>query len=74
MLLSSYLAFTCLYGLFAVVGGTPAPVTLVLHERRSDHGGPWVKKAKPHKHINIPMRIGLQQSNVNHGHDLLMDM
>jgi tripeptidyl-peptidase-1 len=34
----------------------------------------WVKRELVDAEATIPVRIGLKQSNVDAGHDLLMDM
>jgi tripeptidyl-peptidase-1 len=46
-----------------------------LHERHLPHwSNQWSKRSKvPHAQI-LPMRIGLKQSNLEAGHDRLMDM
>lgn len=47
----------------------------VLHERheRGQLEG-WVKREVADPESVLPMRIGLRQSNLDAGHDLLMDM
>ncbi|KAK8006812.1 hypothetical protein PG989_000802 [Apiospora arundinis] len=52
-----------------------APATHNLHERhvpRLEHQ--WTKRAKVHSRTMLPMRIGLKQSNLDAGHDRLMDI
>ncbi|EGP87472.1 unnamed protein product [Zymoseptoria tritici ST99CH_1A5] len=45
----------------------------VLHERREvSHN--WVKRDRVHSDVKLPMRIGLVQSNLDNGHDLLMQV
>jgi tripeptidyl-peptidase-1 len=60
-------------------GGTPTkrevPSTHVLHERHAPHWGQkWTKRAKVPSDIVLPMRIGLKQSNLDAGHDKLMEL
>jgi tripeptidyl-peptidase-1 len=51
------------------------PASHALHERHApEHTDGWsiVERADPK--ASLPMRIGLKQSNLDKGHDLLMDM
>jgi tripeptidyl-peptidase-1 len=51
------------------------PSTHVVHERQMEHWAlSWVKKRKVRDSALLPMRIGLKQSNLDHGRDLLMEM
>ncbi|KAI8628143.1 subtilisin-like protein [Xylariaceae sp. FL1651] len=51
------------------------PRTHVLHERHAPHWGQkWTKRAKVPADAVLPMRIGLKQSNLDAGHDKLMDI
>lgn len=51
------------------------PHTHSLHERHLSHwSNVWTKKSKVPDTQLLPMRIGLKQSNLEAGHDLLMDM
>ena len=52
----------------------PAPSGHTLHERRSVEYSPWTKAERLHAETILPMRIGLTQSNLDIGHDLLMDV
>lgn len=45
----------------------------VLHERRETSEN-WVKRDRVHSDVKLPMRIGLVQSNLNNGHELLMQV
>lgn len=50
------------------------PDSHVLHERQMPHWSrTWQKKAKVDDSALLPMRVGLRQTNVQEGHDLLMD-
>ncbi|KAK8022785.1 Tripeptidyl-peptidase sed1 [Apiospora rasikravindrae] len=51
------------------------PATHNLHERHVPRlGQQWTKRAKVHSRAILPMRIGLKQSNLDAGHDRLMDI
>lgn len=51
------------------------PATHVVHERQMEHWArSWVKKRKVADSALLPMRIGLKQSNLDHGRELLMEM
>lgn len=46
-----------------------------IHERReAGHVEGWVKREIPDGESVVPVRIALRQSNVDAGHDMLMDM
>lgn len=50
------------------------PHTHVLHERQVPHlSRTWAKKVKVPGSTILPMRVGLRQTNLEDGHDLLMD-
>lgn len=51
------------------------PDTHALHERQIPHWSrTWQKKARVEKTALLPVRIGLRQTNLQEGHDLLMKM
>ena len=51
------------------------PDTHALHERHGLHTSrKWTKRHKLAKNVVLPMRIGLKQSNLEAGHNRLMDM
>ena len=52
----------------------PAPHGHILHERRETRHSPWRKIEKLDRDTLLPMRIGLVQSNLHLGPDLLMDV
>lgn len=64
----------------AVTGGglaadTSLPPTHRLHERHLPHWGKhWAQKDRVPGSTLLPMRIGLKQSNLDKGAELLMDM
>lgn len=51
------------------------PATHSLHERHTPQMAQhWAKRAKMPRQTVLPMRIGLKQSNLDAGHDRLMEM
>jgi tripeptidyl-peptidase-1 len=52
----------------------PAPESHVVHERRDFRSHAWVKRDRIDSSIVIPVRIGMTQSNLENGHDLLMEV
>lgn len=46
----------------------------VIHERRDGLPQGWSRHTKAAASSILPMRIGLVQSNLEKGHDLLMDV
>ena len=67
--------FTIYAALTATAAALPAAVPYVVHERRSGASS-WFEntEVKPSGRINLPIRIGLTQNNLDRGHDLLMDV
>lgn len=53
---------------------SPAPRNYVVHERRDALPSVWVEESRLDKSAMLPMRIGLTQSNLDRGHDLLMEV
>ena len=45
-----------------------------LHERRDSVPVEWQHKYKADPKAQVPVRIGLTQSNLDRGHDLLMEV
>ena len=69
--------FTVL-ALVAALAATAAAIPLegnhVLHERRSATPKHWVKRSKLDRGVKLPMRIGMTQSNLDKGEELLMEV
>ncbi|RHZ61276.1 Tripeptidyl-peptidase sed1 [Aspergillus turcosus] len=65
-----------LLGAAAAAGvlASPTPDHLVLHERRAVLPRSWTEEKRLDKGSTLPMRIGLTQSNLDRGHDLLMEV
>ncbi|KAL3455892.1 peptidase S8/S53 domain-containing protein [Aspergillus heterothallicus] len=58
----------------AGVWGSPSAPRHVVHERRAALPDSWIEETRLGRHERLPVRIGLTQSNLDHGHDLLMDI
>lgn len=69
-MLSSLLAGVLVAGALA----SPIAPSFVAHERRHALPQGWLKTEKVPTGSVLPMRIGLIQSNLEKGHDLLMDV
>lgn len=51
------------------------PATYITHERHGPrHTEGWARRELADEQAILPMRVGLTQSNLDRGHDLLMDM
>ena len=74
-LIMRFSAFALAGAVSCVVLALPASVPHVVHERRSPSSS-WtpLTGVKPNKTIKLPVRIGLTQSNLDRGHDVLMDV
>lgn len=59
----------------AVVTALPTSANHVVHEKRSGSSN-WspMRDAKPDGRITLPVRIGLTESNLHRGDDILMDV
>lgn len=60
--------------LAAVVAAAPRPAHHVLHERRNYVPKAWVKRDRIDASAILPVRIGMVQSNLDKGHELLMEV
>lgn len=69
-----HLSVFALLGLLAVEGLAAPAVPHVLHEKRDKTSRAWIKRSRLEGKAKLPMRIGLTQSNLETGHDILMDM
>ncbi|KAF3394531.1 Tripeptidyl-peptidase sed1 [Penicillium rolfsii] len=63
-----------LLGAAVAVIAMPAPHEYVVHERRDHIPSSWIQGKKLDGSTILPVRIGLTQSNLDRGHDLLMGM
>ena len=66
--------FAIFGALAAGAAALPASVPYTVHERRG--ASSWFENTdvKPNGRINLPVRIGLTQNNLDRGHDLLMEV
>lgn len=60
----------------AAVGvlAVPAPYGHAVHERRDFIPTSWTEEGRLDASTLLPVRIGLTQSNLDYGHELLMEM
>lgn len=58
----------------AGVLAVPKPHDYEVHERRDALPSSWTEGKRLDGSTILPMRIGLTQSNLDYGHDLLMQM
>ncbi|GIK05611.1 tripeptidyl-peptidase sed1 [Aspergillus viridinutans] len=65
-----------LLGAAAAAGvlASPTPNDYVVHERRAVLPRSWTEEKRLDKATTLPMRIGLTQSNLDRGHELLMQV
>ncbi len=68
-------SFAILGAFAAGVVALPASTRYVVHEKRSNAAS-WaeISHTKPNKRITLPVRIGITQTNLDQGHDILMDI
>jgi tripeptidyl-peptidase-1 len=58
----------------AISNAAPAPARHVLHEERQAPPTEWIQGARIESDAILPMRIGLSQTNLEKGHDFLMEV
>ena len=63
-----------LVSLLACATALPSSSDHVVHERREASLKQWQKREGLGSRSKLPMRIGLKQSNLDRGHDLLMEV
>jgi tripeptidyl-peptidase-1 len=69
-----FCSLTIFGALAASVAALPAPAAHVAHEKRDYLPKAWVKRSKLGASEILPVRIGLTQSNLDKGYDLLMEV
>ena len=70
-----HLSQVALLSAFALqVLALPAPESHVVHERRAFRSHTWTKRDRIDPSLVVPVRIGMTQSNLDNGHDLLMEV
>ncbi|KAJ5471769.1 hypothetical protein N7530_009126 [Penicillium desertorum] len=67
-------SFIMLCALAASTMAVPTAHDYQLHERRDFIPKSWVEGKKLDGNVSLPVRIGLTQSNLDYGHELLMDL
>ena len=58
----------------ACVHSLVLPPTHAVHERREIHSAQWARRNRLSAEVVLPMRVGLTQSNLDKGHDSLMEL
>lgn len=58
----------------ASILAAPAPSSHILHEKRETVASRWIKGDRLEADVLLPVRIGMTQSNLDRGHDHLMDV
>jgi tripeptidyl-peptidase-1 len=60
--------------LLAAGNAIPTRSSHILHEKRSSIPRSWVRSNRVERDAILPVRVGLVQSNLDNGEDLLMDV
>jgi tripeptidyl-peptidase I len=68
------LQFAVVASIVAFSNAAPASIKHVIHEKRQTPASDWVKAARIEASAVLPMRIGLTQTNLEKGHDYLMEV
>lgn len=68
----SYVAI--LGAVVAQAAAVPFQGSHVVHERRDFVPKSWIKRDRLDGNAKLPVRIGMKQSNLDKGHDLLMEV
>lgn len=58
----------------ACVAAIPTRLSTRSHEKRDQPPTDWVKSSRVQKDTILPMRIGLTQSNLDLGHDFVLEV
>jgi tripeptidyl-peptidase-1 len=66
--------YILLCALVASVIAVPTGHNYQVHERRDSVPNSWTEGKRLDGKVTLPVRIGLTQSNLDQGHDLLMEM
>lgn len=72
--LYSKMLFSSLFLGALVVGGSAIPTGYVLHEKKESSNSRVARGNRVHGDAIVSIRIGLQQSNLEKGYDMLMDL
>lgn len=60
--------------LAASAAAVPFSSTHVVHERREAVPKAWTKRGRVEGTFDLPIRVGMTQSNLHKGHDLLLEV
>ncbi len=69
-----FFTLSMLGALAAQAAAVPHSANLVVHERRDAVSKDWIQRDRLDTTVELPVRIGLTQSNLDKGHDLLMEV
>lgn len=69
-----FLTLSVFSALAALAAAIPHPANHVVHERRDAVPKAWLKRDRLDAGIELPVRIGMTQSNLDKGHELLMEV
>lgn len=70
-----YFSVLAIVGVIAAQAAVvPFQASHVVHERRNFKPKAWVKRDRVDAATELPVRIGMTQSNLDKGHDLLMEV
>lgn len=58
----------------ALVGCTAIPASYAVHEKRQSPPRQWTKRGRVQADAVLPIRIGLTQTNLEKGHEFLMEV
>jgi tripeptidyl-peptidase I len=68
-----YMSQSALLAVFATLA-VASPWNYVIHEQSAESPDEWFKHGSIPKQGRLPVRIGLTQTNLDRGHDLLMEV
>jgi tripeptidyl-peptidase-1 len=68
------LRFALVAAIATLSSAAPTSIKHVVHAKRQIPASDWVKVARIESTAILPMRIGLTQSNLDKGHDFLMEV
>ncbi|PMD36236.1 subtilisin-like protein [Hyaloscypha variabilis F] len=69
-----FFALSILGALATQAAAVPHAVNHVVHERRDAIPKSWIKRDRIDANVELPVRIGMTQSNLDKGHELLMEV
>jgi tripeptidyl-peptidase-1 len=69
-----FFALSILGALATQAAAVPHAANHVVHERRDAIPKSWIKRDRIDANVELPVRIGMTQSNLDKGHELLMEV